>query len=68
MPDYYCSVCKAQCFVENGQVRRACVHAHAAVIAERTSVLYGAGSAAGAGLLDRVIAALASLARSFGVK
>lgn len=65
MKDYVCSVCGAECFVESGVVRRTCGHDDAAVIADRTCTLYGAGGADNQGLFFRAVSALQSIARAF---
>lgn len=44
-PSYYCAICEKPAAVVDGLVVRACAHSDGAVIAPRTSVLYGAGGA-----------------------
>lgn len=49
-----------------GEISRECGHEGVAVIAERTSILYGEGGAAEPSLYQRAANALHKLARVFG--
>ena len=67
-PLYACAACGAAVGVSPaGEITRECVHADAAVIAERTAVLRGEGDAADASLGERALNALCRLAAAFGV-
>lgn len=43
--EYYCAVCNARAEVSDGVVVRSCAHLDSAVIAPRSSMLYGQGGA-----------------------
>ena len=63
---YKCAECGAEVKVaDTGHITRTCIHHGATVIAERTSILYGEGGAAGVSLIDRARAALRKLALAF---
>lgn len=64
--DYYCKVCSTEVYVSKaGEVVRNCAHSDATVVAERTSILYGAGNAKGLTLQERVQSALRVLISAF---
>jgi len=62
---YACSVCGVEVKVSKaGEISRPCDHHDAAVIAERTSILYGEGGATSMSLIERAEAAIKRLAQA----
>lgn len=55
--DYHCSVCALPCYEIDGVVTRICTHENAAIVAERTSTLFGEGGARESSLLERLFVA-----------
>ena len=63
---YACAHCGAEVKVSpEGDITRTCTHHGQTIVAERTSILYGEGGAAGLTLADRARAALRKLALAF---
>lgn len=66
MADYHCGECGAEASIQDGKVVRTCEHDGAAVLAPRSSTLYGHGGIEPQGLLGRALRALKALLHTKG--